>query len=597
MREFFKMFFASLLAMVVSVFVVIGIFIAAIIGLSKSLEEKDAKGKTGDILVIDLKKRLHETGEVNSLAFLDNDNSGYTPSLYDVVKAINRAKKDADIRGIYIKLAPTPNGWGTLQQLREALVDFKTSKKFIYAYGEQITQSAYYIASAADSVFLNPAGDLELKGFATIMPFFKGTLDKLELQPEIFYAGKFKSATEPFRAEKMSEPNKLQIAAYQAGMWDQFLAGVSEYTHADKTTINDWAVKGVIQFPADAASYRMVAGLRYWDEVEGLLRNKTGRTAKEDIKYLSMNDYAAGNRNADRADGNLSDNKIAVLFAEGSIVDGEQGGDIEIASKTICENIRKIRNDDKIKAVVLRVNSPGGSALASEVILRELLLLKEKKHLIVSMGDYAASGGYYISAHADSIFAMPNTITGSIGVFGMLFNMSNLAKNKLGITFDGVKNAPFADEPTAVRPMTAEEAQRMQTSIDTIYARFKNHVVVGRRLPAADVDSIAQGRVWTGTDALRIGLVDGLGGLDRAIFSAVKMAGVKDYRVVTYPAATDKLATLMKKINDRTNTSLAIKQAMKDQLGTGYEWYEQVQNLVKMNRKAMMLMPFVPHVE
>ena len=596
MKDFFKMFFASLLAMIVAGFIVVGLIIAGIVGLTKSIDEKDADKKNGNVLVIDLGKRIHEQGAINSLAIFNEDGAAYEGGLYDVTKAIARAKTDGNIKGIFLKLTPSPNGWATLQQLRSALVDFRTSKKFIYAYGEHITQSAYFVASAADSVYLNPAGNIELKGFATVLAFFKGTLEKLELEPEIFYAGKFKSATEPFRADKISEPNRIQIQAFQKGIWNQFLEAAAQYTHADKDTVHQWAVNGTVQFPADALRCKMIAGLLYWDEVEQRLRAKTGQKENDDIKYVALSDYTKNNRVADRVDGKVKDQKIAILIAEGDIVDGEQTNDNEIASKTFCDEIRKVRNDDKIKAVVLRVNSPGGSALASEVILRELVLLKQKKHLIVSMGDYAASGGYYISCQADSIFALPNTITGSIGVFSMLFSMDKLMKNKLGVTFDEVKNAPFADEPTISRPMTPQEAKRMQNSVDTIYALFKNHVAQGRRLTAPDVDTISQGRVWTGSDAMDIGLVDGMGGLSRAIASAASMAKITDYKVVTYPAAEDKLTRLLRRISSRTNTNEAMKTAIKQELGEGYEWYEKIQDLRKMNGKALMMMPFVPRV-
>lgn len=592
MKEFFKMFFASMLAMVVMGIVGVLVFVFVIAGIVSSLSEKDASKTKGEVLVIDLAKRIHEQGEINSLAALGGGND-YVPGLYDITRALAYAKTDGAIKGILIKLNPTPNGWATLQQLRGALEDFKASRKFIYAYGENITQAAYFAASPADSIYLNPAGDVELKGFATILAFFKGTLDKLELQPEIFYAGKFKSATEPFRADKMSEPNKLQVAAFQKGLWDQYLIAASKYTGVPQDTVHQWAVRGSIQFPADAVKNGFVAGLLYWDEVEQRIRKQAGVPEKDNIKYVSLFDYAGAHKN----EGKLSENKIAVLMAEGNIVDGDEKDEHQIASKTFCEAIRKVAKDDKIKAVVLRVNSPGGSALASEVILRELVLLKQKKHLIVSMGDYAASGGYYISTMADSIFAMPNTLTGSIGVFGMMFSMDKLAKNKLGITFDGVKNAPYADVPTASRPLTPEEGQRIQASVDSIYAIFKRHVAEGRHMKQDDVDTISQGRVWTGSDAHEIGLVDGLGGLDRAIASAVSMAKVKDYKVVTYPEPSDKLEKILKRFDNNTEMQAAIRTAIKEEVGPEYEWIERVRDLRKMNGKAMMAMPFVPVVE
>ncbi len=592
MKEFFKMFFASLFAMVVASFVVLGLFIAAIVGISKSITEKDETLNKGNVLVINLSKKLHETGQSNSLAVLSNG-SAYEAGLYDAMKAIEHAKTDKNIKGILLKLAPSPNGWATLQQLRLALLDFKSSKKFIYAYGEDITQGAYYAASAADSIYLNPAGRLEFKGFATILAFFKGSLEKLEIEPQIFYAGKFKSATEPFRAEKISEPNRLQIQAFQKGMWTEFLDGVAEYTHSDKETINNWASNGDIQFPTDALKNKMVAGLVFWDEVEQRIRTKTGLKENQEIKYVSLSDYT--NEAANDQKGN--DKRIAVLVAEGEIVDGEQTSNNQIASKTFCEEIRKVRDNDKIKAVVLRVNSPGGSAMASEVILRELQLLKQKKHLVVSMGDYAASGGYYISTLADSIFALPNTITGSIGVFGMMFNADKMLKNKLGVTFDEVKNAPYADLPTTSRPLTAKEAQMMQTSVDTIYEQFKRHVATGRKLALAEVDSIAQGRVWTGTDANHNGLVDQLGGIDRAIASAASLAKINDYKVVTYPAPEDKLNALMRRLGANSGASEAVKAALKTEFNQEFAWYEQIQSMLKMNGKAMMALPFALNIQ
>jgi len=589
MREFFKMFFASLLAMVLAVVIIIGIFIAGIAAIGTSFSDKEKK--TGNVIVIDLSKHIHEQGSTNQLAML-SDGNGYDAGLYDLLKTIAHAKKDDNIKGILLKLSPSPNGWATMQQLRLALKDFKTSGKFIYAYGENITQGDYFVASVADSIYLNPAGGMELKGFATVMPFFKGTLEKLEVVPEIYYAGKFKSATEPFRADKMSEPNRLQIQAYQKGIWTEFLGAASEYTHSDMAAVNQLALDGTVQFPNDALKNKLVAGLVYWDQVEDRLKAKTGKKENEDVKYVSINDYAFDHKN----DGKYSSQKIAVLIAEGDIVDGEETDEHQIASKTFCAEIRKLAKDTSVKAVVLRVNSPGGSALASEVILRELQLLKQKKHVVVSMGDYAASGGYYISTMADSIFALPNTITGSIGVFGMLFSMDQLAKNKLGITFDEVKNAPYADFPTTTRPLTPEEGVRMQGEIDTIYTLFKNHVATGRRLPVADVDSIAQGRVWTGSDAKDIGLVDVLGGLDRAIASAATMANLKDYKVVTYPEPTDKLNALLKKFSGNASASMTVKAAMKQEMGDSYEWYEKLQSLRAINGKVMMMMPFVPTI-
>jgi protease-4 len=594
MKQFFKMFFASLLAMVVAGVIVFGLVIGMIVSaVSDVTEEKEARAVSkGSILVIDLNKGMHEQGERNSLASLSGEDA-YTAGLYDAVKAINYAKTDDNIKGILVKIGSAGNGWATQQQLRDALVDFKRSKKFIYAYAEGISQGGYYVASAADSIYLNPIGDIELKGLAATIPFFKGTLDMLDIQPQIFYAGKFKSATEPFRADKMSEPNRLQTTTFINSFWAQFLMAAAEHTKTDTATINNLANTGAIQFPADALNNKLVDALLYWDEVESRLMAKTDVKESKDLKYVELDEYAETARSKRK----VNADRIAVIFAEGSIVDGEQDGDYSIASETMMETIRKVSEDDKIKAVVLRVNSPGGSAMASEVILRELQLLKKKKPLIVSMGDYAASGGYYIACQADSIFAMPNTITGSIGVFGMMFNISPLMKNKLGVTFDGVKTGPYADFPSGTRDMTADEAKKMQANVDNIYQIFMSRVAAGRKMQIADVDSVAQGRVWTGTDALRLGLVDALGGLDRALQSASSKAKIKEYRVVTYPEPVDKFESLMRSLKGASVATVAAEATIKKEMSEEYKYYQQIKKLHGMNGKAMMAMPFMMSVK
>ncbi|MCB9046670.1 MAG: signal peptide peptidase SppA [Chitinophagales bacterium] len=588
MKQFFKMFFASLLAMIVAGVIIFGVLIGMIIGaVSSTVSNKPEVAITSNsVLYIDLKTQLREQEQENSLAVISGE-SGYSPGLYDVVKSLEHAKEDDNIKGIVLRLNPTPNGWATLQQLREAVKDFKTSGKFVYAYGENITQGAYYVATAADSIFLNPVGDLELKGFATVLAFFKGTLDKLEIEPEIFYAGKFKSATEPFRATSMSDANREQIVEFQQDFWDEFVKAVAEYTGTDAAAVNQLVANGTIEFAEDALNNKLVSGLRYSDQVNDLLKEKTGTDEDKEVKLVTIDKYArkldVNERKADR---------IAILYAEGSIVDGESDQDGQIASANMLKTIRQIRKNDKIKAVVMRVNSPGGSALASEVILRELRLLQKEKKLIVSMGDVAASGGYYISCYADSIFVMPNTVTGSIGVFTMLFNIENMTKNKLGITFDKVKNAPYADFPSGYRPLTPDEAQRMQRSVDKIYGIFKNHVAEGRHMNVEDVDVIAQGRVWSGTDAVSNGLADAYGDIDRAIESAAAMAGISDYSVVTYPETVDKFEMLLKRMSGAEGVSAAVKSDIEKELETDYPFIKQLKMLKSFNGRAVALMPF-----
>ena len=588
MKQFFKMFFASFLAMVVTGFIIFAVIIGIIAGIAESASsEEETDVASNSVLLIDTENVIHEQGVSNSFAAFSGDDA-YSPGLYDITRAIEHAKTDDKIKGILLKLGNSPNGWATMQQLRHSLKGFKSTDKFIYAYGEMIPQTSLYLASIADSVFLNPVGYAELKGLSSTLPFFKGTLNKLEVEPLIFYAGKFKSATEPFREEKISEPNRQQIAALQNDLWADYTAAVASHSGTTPAAIHQLAVNGSITFPADALNHRLVDRLLFWDEVEQRMRAKTDRKEDEKIKYVELTDYAA----KVKRDRKLKDERIAVLFAEGNITDGERNTDYEIASKDFVDEIRKIKKNDKIKAVVLRINSPGGSALASEVILRELNLLKAKKPVIVSMGDVAASGGYYIACQADSIFAQPNTITGSIGVFTMLFNTEALLKNKLGITFDEVKNAPSADFPTATRSLTAQESQRMQASVDTIYSIFKRRVADGRKMDVAVVDSFAQGRVWSGTTAMKIGLVDGLGGLDRALYSAAKKAGLSSYQVVTYPEPIDKFQSLMRQFKGVSVASDAVKAAMAEQIGRDFDYIQQIRSFYNMNGRAQMAMPF-----
>lgn len=596
MKQFFKFFFASLLALFVAGILFFAAFFIMIGSISRSVsgaaaKEAESLVKDNSILYIDLTDNYHELGESNTLA-LFTGGSSQTAGLNDLLKSVAYAKTDNKIKGIYLKTGGSPNGQATAQQIREALKDFKQSGKFIYAYGDFIPQSDYFIASVADSVFINPLGSVELKGLASNLVFFKGALDKLNVQPEIFYCGQFKSATEPFRMDKMSEPNRKQIAALQSDIWKEMLNAVSEHTHADTATINTWAKTGAIQNSRDAVNYKLADGTRYKDEVETLLRSKTGKTEKDKISFIGISDYVPN------VSAPSSDNQIALLVAEGEIVDGEkQGSSQQIASETFIKEIRKVKDNEKVKAVVMRVNSPGGSALASEVILRELQLLKKKKPLVVSMGDLAASGGYYISCQADSIFALPNTITGSIGVFGMMFNTQAFFNQKLGVTFDGEKNAPYADFPNMNRPMTEQEKKFIQNGVDTIYMTFKSRVAAGRRMDVAYVDSIGQGRVWTGTAGLKNGLVDAMGNLDRAIKSAAALAKLKDYRTITYPAPEDKMERLMRMFSQNSvSEKILAEQFLEREMGKEYRWFRILRTMQQQKNHIWMMMPFVPEI-
>jgi protease-4 len=596
MKQFFKFFFASLLALMVAGALFFVVFFAIVGAISKSVtnafsDDSATLVKDNSILYIDLSKDYHELGQSNSLSLFTGGDSR-SVGLLDLMKSIEKAKSDKRVKGIYLKANGSPNGQATAQQIREALKSFKKSGKFIYAYGDFIPQNDYFIASVADSIFINPLGSVELKGLASNLVFFKGALDKLNVQPEIFYCGQFKSATEPFRMEKMSDPNRKQIAALQHDIWQQMLLAASEHTHADTATINSWAQNGSIQTASDAIHYKLADGIKYKDEVEALLKKQSGIGANDEINFVNANDYL------NTVSPDFKGDQIAVLVAEGEIVDGEnQSSSFQIASETFIKEIRKVRDNNAIKAVVMRVNSPGGSALASEVILRELQILKKKKPLVVSMGDLAASGGYYISCQADSIFALPNTITGSIGVFGMMFNTQAFFNQKLGVTFDGEKNAPYADYPNANRPMTAQEKIFMQNGVDSIYKTFKSRVAFGRKLDIGYVDSIGQGRVWTGTAGLKNGLVDAIGGLDRAITSAASIAKIKDYRVVNYPAVEDKMSKILGMLGKNSSKEkILAEQMLEQELGKEYRWFRMLKMMQEQKNHLWMMMPYVPEI-
>ena len=587
MKQFFKMFFASLFAMIVAGILVFGVLIGFLISaVSDATSEKEISVKENSVLVIDLSSIIKERSQKSSFSFM-SDEDGFNFGLSEFNQAIAFAQNDKQIKGILIKTNGASLGWATAQKMRGSLLNFKKSKKFIYAYGDGISQGDYYLASVADSIFINPIGSVEIKGLASSLMFFKGTFDKLGVTPEIFYAGQFKSATEPFRATKMSEPNRLQLATIQNHLWNIYTQDVALSRNLTPAAINTIAVNAQAQNAQDALHLKLVDKLYYWDEVETLIMKATKAADLKAINYLSMNDYVS------QLDFDLTEstNKIAVLYAEGEIVDGKQSDENQVASSTMVEEIRKIANNDKIKAVVLRINSPGGSALASEIMLRELQLLKKKKPLIVSMGDVAASGGYYIASYGDSVFAQPSTITGSIGVFSMMFNIENLLTDKLGITLDAEKNAPMADFPNATRQFTDKERSLMQQSVDQIYGIFKTRVANGRHIPMPQVDSIAQGRVWTGVDALRLHLIDAYGDLDRALASAASIAHVKDYSVVSYPSPVDKLELFLQKFKG-SNASAIAKSYMQEQMNAEFIWLKKIHQLKQIQGKAQMLMPF-----
>jgi len=506
------------------------------------------------VLVLDLSQNFKEQRVESPLSTFSSSDEMDVPGLYDVVRLIHKAKNDKNINGIYITANTNPNGFASSQEIRNALLDFKTSKKFIIAHGDVISQKSYYVAGVADKLYLNPTGFLEWMGFNVDFMFLKGTLDKLEIQPQIFYAGKFKSATEPFRTDRMTPENKLQTTVWLGDLYNDFLLKASADRKIDTSALHQLANDGKIQTAQDAVDNKLVDALKYDDEVKDEIKSRLALAKNDKINFISINKYAKVG--GFRKTGN---EKIALIYAEGDIVDGN-GDDDVIGGDNYMRLIRKARLDKSIKAIVFRVNSGGGSALASEKIWRELSLAKRDKPVVVSFGDVAASGGYYISCAADSIFAEPNTITGSIGVFGIVPNMEAFFKNKLGVTFDGVKTAEYADAGV-LHPLNENEKKMVQHTIDVIYEQFKKRVAEGRKRDVVYIDSIAQGRVWSGDDAIKLGLVDKFGGLQDAVNCAARLAKVTDYRLREFPEPQNIFDRILGSSSDNYSSK------MKAQLG------------------------------
>jgi len=458
----------------------------------------------------------------------------------------------------------------SLREIRDALVDFKSSGKFIVAHSDIYTQKAYYLASVADEIYMNPEGSLEFKGLSASVMFMKEALDKLGVEMQVVKVGTYKSAVEPFILNEMSNANREQLTAYLESMYSTFLENLSDGRQIPTDTLKDIANNFLIRNADDALHYKFIDGKCYKDEVLTKLKERLDIEEKKDIPAVSLLDYNKEENTNTKGD------RVAVLYAYGDIVDGE-GMEGNIGGDKLSRELRKLRRDDRVKAVVLRVNSPGGSALASDIIAREVALTKKVKPITVSMGDYAASGGYYISTMADSIFAEKETLTGSIGVFGLIPNMQGLFNNKLGIHVDEVKTSKFADLMTSVdRPLTEEEKAIIQAEVNRIYDTFTTKVAEGRNMDVSAVDSIGQGRVWTGSQALDRGLVDGIGNLDRAIQAAAAKAKLKEYRIMYYPTLKDPFASLLGTSKERIRMWM-----LGEELGEYRQHIEQLRTVLK----------------
>ncbi len=504
------------------------------------------------------------------------------PGLNDITKCLENAAADANIKGVVLNLNYLEGGYASIRELRNALVEFKKSKKYVIAYSEGYSTKAYYLASVADKVYLHPQGAVDFKGLFTQLVFFKGALEKLEIEPEVIRHGKFKSAIEPFILDKMSPENREQTATYVNSIWETLCSEIAESRNISRQQLEDIADSLAAENANDALQLHLVDQLTYQDELDKIIASRNGNESDK-INFVSLAQYKEVP--ASVSDKKIAKDRIAVIYATGEIVSGKGERD-QMGSDVIAAAIKKAREDSKVKAIVLRVNSPGGSALASDVIWRETKLAKESKPFIVSMGDVAASGGYYISCLADTIVAQPNTITGSIGVFGLMMNAEKLLTDKLGLTFDTYKTGPYADMGLPTRALTPMERNKIQKGVEDVYDTFISHVAEGRHISKADVDSIGQGRVWSATDAKRIGLVDMFGSLSDAIKIAAKKAGVDNYRIKELPEQKEPLQEFLEDLKGES-VSVMLPDYMKESLNT----MRYIQHISQKD-KIQMRLPF-----
>jgi protease-4 len=551
------------------IFLTIGVFSAIFSGSGEPV-----KIDSNSVLLLKFDHRIVDRARKNPLEGLDFGmfQGEKTVGLNDMLNCIRKAKSDPNIRGIYLNPADIEAGIATVEEIRSALKDFKTSGKFIYAYGDAFSQKAYYLVSVADSIILNPRGSVDFKGLGGEATFFKKGLEKLGVEMQIIRHGKFKSAVEPFLLDKMSPANRLQTETYLKGIWNAMLTDISASRHLGFDELNDIADMVATFRNADfARQKKLIDGVKYKDQVIEDLKVLTSTPERDDVKAVDIYKYIKVPENT--GEKGFPRQKIAVIYASGDI-DGATSGD-GIKSEDLSRTIREARRDSSVKAIVLRINSPGGSAFGSEVIWREVKLAAATKPLVASMGDVAASGGYYIACAADSILADHTTITGSIGIFGMIPNVHELLADKLGITNDIVKTNEHSDMISVTRPMTPFERDLMQQNIEEGYDTFISRVAEGRKIEKAQVDSIGQGRVWAAPDAKNKKLVDTFGGLTDAIALARKMAKLENFRIVNLPKLKDPLEELLKEIQGSAQAKF-----MKSEFGENYKYVEQLKAIL-----------------
>ncbi len=569
MNSFFKTMLASLLGFFIGTILIFGIFMLIVVGLVSSASDKpDVKSNT--VLELKLNGEVPERLQENPFEGFGGGTDELTPSvgLNKIIAGLKHAAKDKNIKGIILRSDLYAGGLGTAEEIRNQIIDFRKSGKFVYSYSEVLTDGGYLIASACDKVYLNPKGMMEFNGFSGSVMFYKGMLDKLGVQMEVFKAGKYKGAVEPFIQTSLSEPNRQQIKVYVDESFGYHIKSICKSRNIDSQNLADIANKFLARTASKALEYKLVDGLKYQDEVEEEIKTKIGLKADDKFKTLAFGSYVQSDM-----EGEFSPDKIAIIYANGEINMGKNESSDGIGSESLAATIKKARLDKTVKAVVLRVNSPGGSSNASDIIAREVDICRKVKPVIISFGNVAASGGYYIACLGDSIFAYPNSITGSIGVFAMVPNTSKLYRDHLGLSYETVPTGEFSAGWRPDQPLSEGMRNYFQEMVNEIYGDFIGIVARGRKLDTAAVAALAQGHVYTATHAKTLGLIDGFGGIDRAIQSAAWKAKLKKYRVVEMPV----LKSAFEQLFGKESMANAQKSALKAEFGTFYETAQRLQ--------------------
>lgn len=577
MKDFIKNVLATMVGMF-GFFIVMGVIgMMSIIGMIASGNAAQNVEKNS-VFVLNLSGTISEQGSENPLSMFTGDNS-LNSGLNDILSSIKKAKANDDIKGIYIEAGALAANYATLQEIRNALADFRKSGKWIVAYGDFYTQGAYYVASVADKVYINPKGIVDWHGIGAQTMFYKDFMAKFGVKWEVVKVGTFKSATETFTEEKMSDANRLQTQTFIDGTWRNVCDAVSKSRGISVDSLNSYADSYLaLQATETLMKAKMVDGMMYGDQVKDAVKKMMKLDKGDDIAQLTLNDML------NVKDGKVEGSEIAVYYAEGDIVQDPKaatmfGNNNYIASRKVCKDLEDLMNDDDVKAVVVRINSGGGDAYASEQMWHQMSELRKVKPVVVSMGDYAASGAYYMSAPASWIVAQPNTLTGSIGIFAVIPDLSGLVTTKLGVRFDEVKtnrNSTFGN--LMARPFNAEEKAMLQASVNRGYSLFRQRVAEGRRLPVESVEKIAQGRVWLATDALNIKLVDQLGGIDDAVKKAAQLAKLKDYYTSDYPAAASWMDAML---NSMSSSGTYLDEQLRQTLGDFYQPFTMLRSIDK----------------